>query len=120
MGELERYGHWMPDNTHSAPESDHVSEPHAEGFSADAAFITQLLESLETPWLGDGSHKPREMEQAAKTIRELLRDKQRCTRPCAQLIATCATVERLEDMLFRLQREFAGVECLVAGLEARR
>lgn len=43
-----------------------------------------------------------------------------CVSPCKQLIALFASVERLEDIVFRIQREVAGMECLLAGLEARR
>lgn len=44
----------------------------------------------------------------------------RCTQPCKQLIALFASVERLEDIVFRIQREVAGMECLLAGLENER
>ena len=47
-------------------------------------------------------------------------EKPRCTQPCQQLVALYATVERLEDIVFRIQREVAGMEHLLAGLEARR
>lgn len=43
-----------------------------------------------------------------------------CTQPCKQLIALYATVERLEEMVYRIQGELRGVEMIVAKLENER
>lgn len=127
--DLERFGIPQPDNTHPASESDYVPEPHAGGFSQTPP-AKNLVASPDAGLDDSGRRAPSGVFQPLTTkwnfpdtaipASEGNQGLRQCVSPCKQLVALYATVERLEDIVFRIQREVAGMECLLAGLEARR